>query len=152
MVQLTKEGYDQIRARLERDKKDLIETVKDIQKAAADKDVRENAPLEAAREHQGQLMARIREDEETLAQARIISDDKLDNDSVIQGSRVSLKDLETGEDQQYLLVDPREANALNGRISTTSPVGQAMLNRREGEEIRVSAPKGVRTYLILRVE
>ena len=130
----------------------MIETVKDIQKAAADKDVRENAPLEAAREHQGQLMARIREDEETLAQARIISDDKLDNDSVIQGSRVSLKDLETGEDQQYLLVDPREANALNGRISTTSPVGQAMLNRREGEEIRVSAPRGVRSYLILRVE
>lgn len=151
-VQLTKEGYDQIRGRLERDKKDLVETVKDIQKAAADKDVRENAPLEAAREHQGQLMARIREDEETLAQARIISEDKLHNDSVIQGSRVSLKDLETGEDQQYLLVDPREANALNGRISTTSPVGQAMLNRREGEEIRVSAPRGVRSYLILRVE
>ena len=151
-VELTKEGHDQIKSRLERDKKDLIATVQDIQKAAADKDVRENAPLEAAREHQGQLMVRIREDEETIAQARIISDEKPQNDLVVQGSRVSLKDLETGVDQQYLLVDPREANALNGRISTTSPVGNAMLNRRQGDEIHVSVPKGIRNYRILRVE
>ena len=152
LVRLTAEGHAQLKSRLEWLQEEVVKAAGEIRRAAADKDVRENAPLEAAREYHGQIMARIREDEDTMAHAQIILDDGQVRDRVAQGRRVTLRDLTTGDDLSYLVVDPREANALEGKLSTTSPVGQAILDHQEGEEIPVAAPKGTRSYLILRVE
>ena len=153
-VRLTPEGLAEIDERLKRLRKELTAAAAEIQRAAADKDVRENAPLEAARQHHGQIMARIRELEDTMSRAQLLQDGQPQEErkQVRQGSLVTLKEVATGEELTYLLVDPREANSLGGKLSIGSPVGQAMHDRREGDEVEVKAPRGSFLYQILRVE
>jgi transcription elongation factor GreA len=126
----------------------------EIKKAAADKDVRETAPLETAREHLGQIASRIRETQDILERAQVMENESSGEPAraVRQGSRVTLQDLATGEMATYLLVDPREANLLHGKLSIASPVGQAALDQRAGQELVVTAPKGTLRYCIVKVE
>ena len=140
--------------RLEQLRKDLPPAAAEIRRAAADKDVRENAPLEAARQHHGHIMARIRELEDTLTRAQLLQEGEPQEErkQARQGSLVTLKDIASGEELTYLLVDPREANSLGGKLSIGSPVGQAMHDRREGDEVEVKAPRGSFLYQIVRVE
>jgi transcription elongation factor GreA len=131
----------------------MVRTSREIKLAAEDKDVRENAPLEAARELQGQLAFRAQDIEATLARAQIIDDkDQAGANTVQQGSRVLLKELTTGKQCSYLVVDPRESNPLEGKLSTASPVGSAVMDRKEGEEVDVKVPRGSMRYLIARIE
>lgn len=153
-VRLTAEGLAEIEERLKRLRKELTQAAAEIRRAAADKDVRENAPLEAARQHHGQIMSRIQELEDTLTRAQVLEDGQSQEarKQVRQGSTVTLRDVASGEELTYLLVDPREANSLGGKLSIGSPVGQAMHDRREGDEVEVKAPRGSFFYQILRVE
>ena len=153
-VRLTSEGLAEIEERLKRLRKELTQAAAEIRRAAADKDVRENAPLEAARQHHGQIMSRIREMEDTLTRAQVLQEGQPAEarKQVRQGSTVTLKDVASGEELTYLLVDPREANSLGGKLSIGSPVGQAMHDRHEGDEVEVKAPRGSFIYQILRVE
>ena len=65
---------------------------------------------------------------------------------------MSLKDAESGKRLAYTLVDVREADAESGKISTTSPVGQALMNRVVGDEVTINVPKGTLRYIVERVE
>jgi len=122
-----------------------------IRLAAADKDFSENAPLDAAREHQGKVEARIRELEELLRRA-VISDGEMASKAGVArvGSTVVLQDL-SGKELRYLLVDSSEADPVNGKISVVSPVGKAIVGHRPGDELEVSAPKGVLRYRVITV-
>jgi transcription elongation factor GreA len=152
-VLLTREGHAQLVVRLEGLRKEMISTSQEIKLAAADKDVRENAPLEAAREHQGLLAFRAQDIEATLARAQIIDGKtQVSTSTVRQGSRILLKELTTGKQCSYLVVDPRESNPLEGKLSTASPVGSAVMDRKEGEEFEVRVPRGSIRYLIARIE
>lgn len=149
---LTTEGRKQMEERLGWLREEMVRVADEIHKAAADKDVRENAPLEAAREYQGQLAARLRELETTLNTAVVLTR-REDNTGIVRlGSRITLQDVGTGETLTYMLVDPREASLLDGKISTGSPVGRALLGRQEGQELQVSVPRGSLRYRVLRVE
>jgi transcription elongation factor GreA len=151
-VWLTQQGYDQLQERLVWLQEEMVSAAAEIKKAAADKDVRENAPLEAAREHLGQLDGRRRETEEALKLAQVIGEDGAGAGVVRQGGAITLLDVSTGQSQEWLLVDPREAAPLDGRLSTTSPVGHAVLGRREGDEVDVSAPRGMVRYRIVHAQ
>lgn len=153
-VQLTSEGYAQLQTRLEWLRSEMVRMAEEIRKAAADKDVRENAPLETAREYQGQVASRIRELEETLKLAVAMQNGstQASQGPVQAGSRVTLMNLADQRQFTYVLVDPREASPLDGRISTASPVGQALLEKREGDEVQVAAPRGTVRLRILKVE
>jgi transcription elongation factor GreA len=120
----------------------------EIQRAASDGDVRENAPLEAARENQGMVMAKIREIEATMKMAVVIDGTVEDTVNVHIGSKVQL--LETGSSQKfdYQLVEPNEASPLSGKISIASPVGAAILGQKVGNEVKVETPRGTQTYRI----
>jgi transcription elongation factor GreA len=115
-----------------------------------DKDFRENAPLDAAKERQGIVESRIRELEAGITRAQIISTDmpKGKRQRVAVGTRVTLKDVSSGKQIKYTLVDVREADVTSGRISTVSPVGQALLDRMVGEEISINVPKGTLRYTL----
>ncbi len=128
-------------------KKERIKLTGDIERAAADGDVRENAPLEAARESQGMVMSKIREIESTLKLAEII-DNKSDKNRVQVGSKVLLVQSDSKTEIEYLLVEPREASPLQKKISIGSPVGEAILGRRVGDEVSVSTPNGQITYKV----
>lgn len=151
VIELTPEGHQNLVAELNDLKAQRGPIAEQIRKAAADKDVRENAPLEAAREHQGQVEARIREIENTLETVEIVDPSARKKAVVQMGSRVLLKDLESKREIQYTIVSALEAKPLEGKMSDKSPVGEKVINRREGAKVEVSTPGGEITYLILKV-
>ncbi|MBI4336824.1 MAG: GreA/GreB family elongation factor [Chloroflexi bacterium] len=153
-VLLTAQGVRQAREELERLHQERVRLAEEIRRAAADKDVRENAPLEAARERLGQVAARVRQIEVMLSSAVVIpaGTAQATDRRVQTGSRVELREMASGRQFVYTLVDPREAKPLDGRISIESPAGKALLDRREGEEVAVTAPRGVLHYYILKIE
>ena len=152
VVQLTAEGHAELLRQVDYLKDELARNAKEIQRAAADKDVRENAPLEAAREYQGQLTARLRVTEDTLAKARVLDKNAGDSQEVRHGSTFKLEDVDSGAVLEWTIVDPREADLMARKISTSSPVGEAVLGKRIGDEIEVAAPKGVMRYKLVHVE
>jgi transcription elongation factor GreA len=118
-----------------------------------DKDFRENAPLDAARDHQGYVEGRIRRLEATLQQAVVVQDDPAPSGHEVEiGSTVVLRNLESGAETTYTLVRPGEVDAAQGRISFQSPMGQALLLHRAGDQVDVAAPSGTRRFRIESVE
>jgi transcription elongation factor GreA len=149
-IQLTADGRRQMEERLVWLREETVRAAAEIKKAAADKDVRENAPLEAARQYQGQITSRMHDIEATLERAQLLSANSADAPSVVrQGSRVTLRELGSGEEFTYLLVALQEANSLEGKLSVASPVGQELLGRREGEEFQVTVPGGTLRYQVI---
>ncbi len=121
-------------------------------RAMADKDFRENAPLDAAKEQQGIIEGRIQELESMLARTEILSAKPRKKQlKVAMGTKVTLKELGSGRKILYTLVDMREADVAAGKISTQSPVGQALLERSVGEEVEVTVPKGTVRYKVERI-
>jgi transcription elongation factor GreA len=149
-VRLTKAGYDQMTKQLAQLQEQRLALTGDIQKAAADGDVRENAPLEAARENQGMVMAKIRDIEGTLKLAVVIDGRRSDGDAVHIGSKVEITELSSSKKFQYQLVEPNESSPLAGKISIASPVGSAILGQSVGAEVSVVTPRGEQTYRIDR--
>lgn len=151
VIELTPEGHQNLVAELEDLKAQRGPIAEQIRKAAADKDVRENAPLEAAREHQGQVEARIREIENTLEIMKIVDPSARKKAVVQMGSRVLLRDLESKREVQYTIVSALEAKPLEGKLSDKSPIGKNIINKPEGKKVTVITRGGEITYLILKV-
>ena len=151
-TQLSKEGFERLQEQVESLKGERVGVLEDIKRAMADKDFRENAPLDAAKERQAIIEGRIRELETSLANAEILSAKPRKKQlKVAMGTKVTLKDLGSGRKVLYTLVDMREADVASGKISTQSPVGQALLERSVGEEIEVTVPKGTVRYKVERI-
>lgn len=148
---LTDEGRQKLMAELEQNKEMRPGLAAEIRKAAADKDVRENAPLEAARERQGKVESRIKELEELLASAKVVQ--KLGNNvcKIDIGSRITICQVGTREVLCYQLVEPKEANLSDGKISIGSPIGKAIRGRWSGEVVDVATPMGILRYSIEKV-
>ncbi len=150
--QLSQEGYDRLVSQLDDLKDQRALVLEDIKRAMADKDFRENAPLDAAKDQQGIIELRIRELEVSINNAQILPEgasSKVARSSV--GAKVTLKDTDSGKTVAYTLVDIREADVSEGKISTVSPVGQALLDRMVGEEVTINVPKGTLRYLVQRI-
>ena len=152
VIELTPAGHKQLNAELESLKNERVGLAEEIHKAAQDKDVRENAPLEAAREQQGHVEARIRDIELQLRNAVVIDPKKRRKDARVRiGAKVTLKDLTSGKEQGYTVVSVSEANPLENKISNVSPVGKAVMKRVAGQQIEVDTPLGKQSFLIVRV-
>jgi transcription elongation factor GreA len=153
-VQLTAEGKSTLEKELEELKAQRPRIAAELQAARADGDVRENAPLDAARETQGQIEARIREPEGMLRHAVLVdaSGAAAAGDAAHIGSSVVLANLQNGTQLTYQLVNAAEARAGSGRLSVESPVGQAVIGRRVGDEVQVTAPSGLVRFRIEKIE
>jgi transcription elongation factor GreA len=149
---LTQQRYDELKAELAVLKKKSQELMGEIQRAAADKDFRENAPLHAAREERGHVEGRIKELEVTLKAATIIEEKKTPALKSVIGDCLVLCDLDSGEECRYTIVDPREVNPAKGKISFVSPLGKALLGHCDGESVEVTAPAGKMRFQIKRIE
>jgi transcription elongation factor GreA len=149
---LTRQGYNELEAEIAELKKRRLEVIEDMRRAAADKDFRENAPLDAAREERGHIEGRIRELEETLKTATIIDEKQKAGLKVSVGDSISLIDPASGEELQYTIVSPREVDPARGRISNNSPIGKAVMGRAQGETVEISAPLGKLHYQIKQIE
>ncbi len=147
---LSQDGFDRIVQQLEELKGDRVTVTQEIRRAMADKDFRENAPLDAAKERQGRIETQIRQLESTIANAQILAStaNGVEITRSAVGTRITVKDKDSGDVLDYTLVDAREADAGQRRISIQSPVGQALLDLALGDEVAVPTPKGTLTYVV----
>ena len=150
-IAMTEEGMRLLRVEVGGLKAQRGQIVEAIRTAAEDKDFRENAPLDAARESQGKAEGRIREIEETLRRAVIVAVPRDGSRGAQVGATVVLEELGTDKRMTYTLVDSAEADPAGGKVSVVSPVGKAMVGCHTGDEVAVLAPKGERKYRIASV-
>ncbi|MFA5367571.1 MAG: transcription elongation factor GreA [Dehalococcoidia bacterium] len=148
---MTAAGLNELREELDNLQKERPKLSEDIRKAAADKDFRENAPLEAARERQGMVEARIRQLEAMLKTA-VVNDERISDLVAAIGNTVTIQGLSDNEEMKYKLVNPNEASPLKGKLSVSSPIGKALLGRKQGDVIEVIAPAGALNFKIIRIE
>ena len=152
VVSLTEQGHAEMERALVTLRSRRIEAIDEVRRAAADKDFRENAPLDAAKEQRSYLEGQIRELEETLKSAVIIDKKRENTLKTGIGDSIVLCDLASGAELCYVLVASKEVDPSRGRISTASPIGKAVIGRSQGEVVEVVAPAGKIRYEIKRIE
>jgi transcription elongation factor GreA len=128
-----------------------VELPKEILKARAHGDLSENAEYHAAKERQGFVNARLNQLKKRLADISMIDFTKIPHDRVGLGSIVVVLDTKREEEITYHLVTTEEADAANGKVSTTSPIGKALLGKEVGDAVRVQSPGGVKELEILKL-
>ena len=148
--QVTIEGLQSLEREVEELKGRRPEIADTLRLAMADKDFRENAPLDAARDEQAHLEARIREIEDHLRRAVIIGADTKGGRANV-GSTVRILNLDSGDERTFHLVSPSEVDPGQNKISTESPYGAAMIDHIPGDEVTVHAPNGVLKLRMLEV-
>lgn len=148
---MTAEGISALQEELDGLKNQRVDIVEAIKIAAADKDFRENAPLDAAKDAQGQAEGRIRQLEEMLRRAVVLEKNAGQKGARV-GSTVVLQDLASGSKLTYTLVNTAEADPTGGKLSIDSPVGGAVAGAIAGTEVAVQAPKGERKYKVVSVD
>jgi transcription elongation factor GreA len=149
---ITREGYDRLRAELQRlEQKERPRVIQAISEAREHGDITENAEYEAAKEKQAMLEGKINDLHNKLSQCEIVEVEKGSTGRVTFGITVELEDLDTGEEMQYRLVGPYEADLAQGTISVTSPIGRALIGKEPGDEVKVQTPGGVKNLEILDI-
>jgi transcription elongation factor GreA len=128
------------------------ELPKELQRAAALGDLRENGEYESARNRQDYLRLRIATLRKRLADISMLDVDRLPRDKVGYGSTVGLYDLDREEEFLYRIVMSEDADADKGLISTTSPIGRALIGKGRGDEVEVKTPNGLRRFEIISLK
>jgi transcription elongation factor GreA len=128
-----------------------VELPKEILKARAHGDLSENAEYHAAKDRQGFVNARLGQLKKRLAEMAMVDFSKIPHGKVGLGSTVIVLDSKREEEVTYKLVTSEEADAANGRISTTSPIGRALLGKEAGDVVKVQSPGGLKELEILKL-
>ncbi len=149
---ITEEGYRTLQEELKRlVRVERPRVVQDIAEARDHGDLSENAEYEAAKNRQGFIEGRIKELNDKIARAEVISPATLSGDKILFGATVTLFDVDTESEVTYQIVGEDEADIKKNKISVTSPVGRALIGRNLDEEVRVTVPSGIKIYEITEV-
>ena len=127
------------------------ELPREILKARAHGDLSENAEYHAAKDRQGFVNARLNQLKKRVAEMSMIDFSKIPHNKVGLGSTVVVFDTQKDEEVTYFLVTSEEADAAAGRISTSSPIGRALLGKEVGDEVRVTIPGCLKQLEILKL-
>ncbi len=150
-IYITKEGLDKMKAELTFMNTERMRIAKTIEHARELGDLSENAEYHAAKEAQAHLHARIRDIEDKVARAVVLDGQEIDSDKAYIGSSVRVLNKNTQKEVTYQLVSPVEADMAVGKISTKSPVGQALLGKSMGETVIAKIPAGDLKLEILEI-
>jgi transcription elongation factor GreA len=129
-----------------------IDLPKEIAKARAHGDLSENSEYKYAKERQAFVNARIQQLKKRMADVSMLNLSNLPKDRVAYGSRVWVLDVQKDVKVEYKLVTTEEADASKGMISTTSPIGKALLNRQVGDEVKVQTPAGLKELEVVKLK
>ena len=127
------------------------ELPKEILKARAHGDLSENAEYHAAKERQGYVNARLNQLKKRLGEMSMVDFSKIPHDKVGLGSEVVVLDVGKDEEVTYRLVTTEEADAANGRISTSSPIGRGLLGKEVGDAVKIKIPGGTKEFEIIKL-
>jgi transcription elongation factor GreA len=147
---------DQIKKKLQEELNTLerelaYDIPRELKKAAAMGDLSENAEYHMAKQRQEYLKARVRQLGQRLAELSLINMNNIPKDKVGLGSTVKVYDSSKEEEMEYQLVTSEESDVAAGKISTTSPIGRALLNKKVGDSAVVVTPAGSREMEILKL-
>jgi transcription elongation factor GreA len=150
---ITKDEREHILQRLTELKSNRPVMSNRIAEARALGDLRENSEYHAAKEQQGLEEAEIRRLEERLARAQVVSEENRSSDVVFLGSTVKLRDMDDGDEDLYKLVGEASPKPTVDyfEVTANSPMGEALMKARVGEEIRVDAPRGVKRFKVVGI-
>ncbi|GAB4241195.1 MAG: transcription elongation factor GreA [Deltaproteobacteria bacterium] len=123
----------------------------EIRKALGQGDLSENAEYEAAKERQSTLQARFAQVQKRLADLSRIDVTTVPKDRAGLGSEVTVENLDSGEEVTYTLVVPEMTDGNRSFVSIASPVGKALMNRRVGDAVTITIPRGVLEYEVRRI-
>lgn len=129
-------------------RKDVAEKIKE---ARAQGDLSENAEYDAAKEEQGEIETRIVEIEKILKRAEVVDEEEVSLDTISVGCKVRIYDVEFEEEVDYAIVGSMEADPLNYKISNESPVGEALIGSKVGDEIEAETPNGMIKLKVLDI-
>jgi transcription elongation factor GreA len=128
-----------------------VELPKEIAVARAHGDLSENAEYKFAKERQGYVNAKIGQLKKRMGDLGMLNFNNIPKDRSGYGSRIVVLDIHRELEIEYKLVSSEEADAEKGLISTTSPIGKALLNRKVGDEIEVATPAGKKAFEVIRL-
>jgi len=148
----TKEGIERLKEELQQLKTVGRSSISKAIAEARDKgDLSENAEYDAAKEAQGLHEAKISQMQETLANARLLDESKLDASKVLALSIVKIKNIKNGATMSYQLVSESEADMKSGKISVASPIAKGLLGKKVGEKTEITVPAGKMEFEILEI-
>jgi transcription elongation factor GreA len=151
-ILLTRAGYEKLVQELEvLSRVERPQVVRELLEAAQEGGVEKNPDFQSALTQRQQLDRRIKQLQQTLANAEVLVGSNLRPDRVRFNSKVRVRSLDTGREQEFRLVGTLEADASAGRLSMTSPLGRALLGHASGDKVQVNTPRGVRSYQILEI-
>lgn len=151
-IPITREGLEKLRNELRHlEKVARPENIRAIEEARAHGDLSENAEYHAAKERQSFIEGRINELKTVTCQAEVIDTSNAPLGVIVFGRTVLLYNVDSGEEVEYQLLGTYESDPEKGKISVTSPLGQALLGRKEGDEITVKTPSGLIEFEIVKI-
>ena len=149
---ITKEGFQNLEKELEylkaTKRKEISERIK---KALAFGDLSENSEYDEAKNEQSLVEMRILEIEKILKTSKILDEKDIDTNSVFVGCKVIIQDLDKNIKLEYKIVGSSEADPVNSKISSDSPIGLALLGNKVGTDIKAQTPNGIRNFKILEI-
>lgn len=149
---LTRSGYEKLVKELELlSRVERPQIVQEILEAAQEGGIKENPEFQLALAQRQRVERRIKQLQQTLANAEVLVGSNLSPDKVRFNSRVRVLNLATGREQEFKLVEAVEADAAAHALSLSSPLGQALLGRSPGDRVQVQAPGGTRIYQVLEI-
>ncbi len=129
-----------------------VDLPKELMKARAHGDLKENAEFKYAKERQGYVSARLGQLKKRLGDIGMLNLSNIPADRTGYGSRVWVLDVKKSVEIEYKLVSTEEADVAQGLISTTSPIGKALLGRNVGDEVKVQTPAGIKEFEVVRLK
>lgn len=152
IVHMTESGLAKLRAELDQLRSVERPAISAAIAEARDKgDLSENAEYDAAKEAQGMLEMRIAKLETIFANARVLDESRINTSTVQILNKVSIKNLDTGKVVEYTIVSESEANLREGKLSIGTPIAQALLGKKQGDQVQVQVPSGLIRFEILSI-
>jgi transcription elongation factor GreA len=151
-ILLTRAGYEKLIRELEfLSRVERPQLIQEILEAAQDGGLEKNPDFQSALAQRRKLDRRIKQLQQTLANAEVLVGNNLSPDKVRFNARVRVINLNTGQEREFKMVGPLEADAASGHLSLASPLGKALLGRAVGDRIQVMTPRGVRSYQVVAI-
>ena len=148
----TQKGYEKLKNEIEELEKFIKHDIsKEIGAAREHGDLRENAEYEAAKNKQANYMAKLGQLQVRYANARVIRKADLPEDTITLGKQVKIREISSGDVENYTILGEGETDIDRGIISYQSPLAKALINHKKGEEVEVQLPRGIKKYKILDI-
>ena len=152
VYEMTVEGVRKLQEELEQRKFDRRDEIAErIRQARSFGDLSENSEYDDAKNAQAENEARISELESILKNVKVIEDDEISKTRVTMGSIVTIRSEEFKDEETYTMVGPKEEDVLNGRLSSESPVGSAIIGKKKSTVVEVKTPMGTMKYKIVKI-